>query len=237
MRWFFRISFLLTLSLLVTSIAMASGGGEEHESFEAPLATIQAPFGCGESFRVSQGHRGKTHQGWGEYAWDFSTPEGTLLTSPVDGVVRMVRDDSTRYGCDPSYGWDANYVVIQFDDDLEVLLLHLQADSALVKPGDVVHVGDPLARVGNSGWVCGTHLHLQVQQSCNNWWCPSVPAAFEDSFNPQRGDHLQAQVCPLSPEEEMKSASNGSAPNAAPSSRPSPWRRFLSLIFPRPSPS
>ena len=224
MGWI-RLIILLAIPLFLTTIAMAAG--DQNQSFSPVLTNLQAPFACDQSFRVSQGHHGRTHRGWGQFAWDFSTPEGTLLTAPVDATVRLVRDDSTRYGCDSSYGWDANYIVLQVDDEIEVLLLHLQAGSALVASGDRVSAGTPIARVGNSGWVCGTHLHLQVQKRCTSWWCPSLPATFEGNFSPDRGDHLQARSCPdFSPE------ITASLPNARhlPKQRPSLWARFLSLI-------
>ena len=230
MGWI-RILALLVVSIFLTTIAMAAGDETGPlPSFSPILTDLQAPFACDTAFRVSQGHHGRTHRGWGQFAWDFSTPEGTLLTAPVDGTVRMVRDDSTRYGCDPSYGWDANYIVLQVNDQVEVLLLHLQADSALVEVGDFVLAGTPLARVGNSGWVCGTHLHLQVQRSCSSWWCPSLPATFEGNLAPARGDHLQARACPDSTPEV---AAAPPTPLARREPRPSLWARFLSLISPR----
>ncbi len=159
---------------------------------DSDLPSLQPPWECGYTSRVTQGHDGTTHAGYGKYAWDFSLPEGTPITAPAAGVVRKVRDDSTLYGCDPRYGWDANYVVIDLEDGHEVLLLHLQADSALVSVGDQVAPGDPIARVGNSGWTCGTHLHMQVQRTCNSWWCPSQKATLNGAV-PQRGDHLRRQ--------------------------------------------
>lgn len=192
----FILLFVLTIPISFVPI----GTSHAHE----PVVTdLEIPWSCDDEFRVSQAHNGKTHQGWSQYAWDFATPEGTVVTAPVDGTVRKVRDDSTRYGCDSSYGWDANYVVIDMHDGFDVLLLHLQADSALVSEGDEVRRGQPLARVGNSGWVCGTHLHMQVQRTCTSWWCPSVPASFVDGYLPERGHHLRPTYCAEEVETEL----------------------------------
>ena len=169
---------LLAISFLPRALITAPVPAEPT-SHEAALVDLQAPWSCGSTYRISQGHEGTTHDGWGRYAWDFSTPEGTLLRAPAAGVIRALRDDSQAYGCDPRFAWDANYAVIDLEDGHDVLLLHLQPGSALVKEGQRVEVGDPIARVGNSGWVCGTHLHLQVQRTCRSWWCPSQPATLQ----------------------------------------------------------
>jgi hypothetical protein len=52
----------------------------------------------------------------------------------------------------------------------EVLLAHLRRGSVRVRPGDAVRRGDPIARVGNSGYTRFPHLHLGAQH-------PGTPAA------------------------------------------------------------
>jgi murein DD-endopeptidase MepM/ murein hydrolase activator NlpD len=177
--------------LMVTTWAVPTHHVEPDPDLDA-VADLDAPWSCNATFRVSQGHHGATHDGWGRYAWDFSTPEGTTITAPAAGVVRFVRDDSRLYGCDPRFGWDANYVVIDLQNGYDVLLLHLMADSALVEVGQPVEAGQPVGQVGNSGWVCGTHLHMQVQRRCESWWCPSEPATLQGRL-PDRGDLLFRQ--------------------------------------------
>jgi hypothetical protein len=44
-----------------------------------------------------------------------------------------------------------------------VVLGHLRQGSVRVSPGDVVAVGDPLGRVGNSGNTDEPHLHIHAQ--------------------------------------------------------------------------
>jgi hypothetical protein len=45
-----------------------------------------------------------------------------------------------------------------------VLLGHLQTGSVRVAPGDSVHVGTPLGRVGNTGNTSEPHLHIHAQR-------------------------------------------------------------------------
>lgn len=156
------------------------------------------PWSCDHSFRVSQAHDTGSHKGKGTWAWDFNISEGTVVTAPADGVIRMVRDDSDSYGCGPEHAWDANYVIVDFENGTEALFLHMKADSARVSVGQAVHKGDPLAEVGNSGWVCGTHLHFQIQETCDSWWCQSIPADFNNVGDPEKGTTLASNNCPTS---------------------------------------
>jgi len=163
---------------------------------KTPLPTLDLPWPCDTTYRISQDHDTGSHKGKGKWAWDVHISEGSVVTAPADGIVRMVRDDSTRFGCDPKFAWDANYVVLDFGTGHEALFLHLKAGSARVRPGQSVRAGEAIGEVGNSGWVCGTHLHFQIQETCASWWCPSVQATFADVSNASRGARLTSRNCP-----------------------------------------
>ena len=90
---------------------------------------------------------------------------GTGLVAPADGVVADAVDghpDQPIGGSDPDSP-AGNYVSIEIAPGRFVLLAHAQRGSLLVKPGDVVKRGQPIARVGNSGNTTEPHLHIQVQ--------------------------------------------------------------------------
>jgi murein DD-endopeptidase MepM/ murein hydrolase activator NlpD len=156
---------------------------------------LAVPWKCGETYRLSQTHGTGSHRGKGKYGWDFSMPVGTPLVAPADGVVRAVRQDSTRHGCNSSFAYDGNYVIIAFEDGTEALFLHLKADSVPVSAGDHVRAGDPIGQVGMSGWTCGAHLHFQIQRTCDSWWCQSIPAEFANWEAPTTGDRLTSKNC------------------------------------------
>ncbi|MGD2135197.1 MAG: M23 family metallopeptidase [Gemmatimonadales bacterium] len=91
---------------------------------------------------------------------------GELVQSPSDGLVIEARGDvadHAPYDYDPDTG-AGNHVVIETDDGLQVALFHLRQGSVLVVPGDRVAAGDPIGRVGNSGFSVQPHLHLQVSR-------------------------------------------------------------------------
>jgi len=55
----------------------------------------------------------------------------------------------------------------------------------LVKPGDRVTKGQPIAQAGNSGWTSQPHLHIQaMKKSAGSFWgWDGLPVSF-DGKNP-----------------------------------------------------
>jgi len=178
-------SLLFTCALATTaSIAQAT----------PPLAT---PWPCEVTYPITQGHNTGSHVDEGSWAWDIGIPEGNDVAAPADGVVRLVRMDSTEGGCSSAYGNSANYVVLDFGDGTEALFLHLAPASSTLAVGDLVSQGDVVGRVGLTGWVCGAHLHFQIQETCASWWCQSIPSAFDDYGDPIDGTSLISNNCPV----------------------------------------
>lgn len=142
------------------------------------------PWTADVTYQVTQGHHGGSHTGNGSWAWDFGLPRGTPLLAAHDGVVRRVKGDSTIGGCDPAYGNDANYVIVDRGDGVETLYLHL--DTVAVTAGQAVTRGDLLGTSGQTGWSCGAHLHFQAQRSPtggggDTFYNPSIQEHFHDT--------------------------------------------------------
>lgn len=187
----------------VASLAGEARGGDAASTIvEQNLDTnsqLQLPWPCGTSYRVTQGHNSKfSHLPGtkGAWAWDFGIPVGGQLVAPADGTVRLVKDGSTRHGCSSAYANDANYVTVDLGDGTEALFLHLRAGSIQVQPGQRVQAGQVIGEVGDSGWVCGSHLHFQIQRVCNSWWCQSVPATFAGIGDPGYNQVVTSRNCP-----------------------------------------
>lgn len=134
--------FLIAISSLVATL------GTTAARAEPPL---YAPWPCGTSYTISQGHNTGSHVDEGAWAWDIGIPVGGEVSAPADGVVRRVEMSSTTGGCSSSYANDANYVVLDFGDGTEALFLHLQANSSPFSEGDFVSQGDVVGRVGLTG--------------------------------------------------------------------------------------
>jgi murein DD-endopeptidase MepM/ murein hydrolase activator NlpD len=84
---------------------------------------------------------------------DFPAPSGTTVTSAGFGKVIFV-------GQINGYG---NAVEVDHGNGLITLYGHLSA--FLVKQGQVVNTGTPIARVGSTGRSTGPHLHFEVRRS------------------------------------------------------------------------
>lgn len=60
-----------------------------------------------------------------------------------------------------------NYIAIIHKNRLCTYYYHLMKNSLLVKVGDSVKAGQPIAKVGSSGYSTGPHLHFEVHDSNN----------------------------------------------------------------------
>ncbi|MEC9398635.1 MAG: peptidoglycan DD-metalloendopeptidase family protein, partial [Myxococcota bacterium] len=153
---------------------------------------------------ITQAHHIGSHRGKGAWAWDADLQDGDPVFAVAPGVIRQTRDDSERYGCDQEFAEDANYVILDFEDGTEALYLHLKRESVAVAPGDRVARGQFLGRVGKSGRICGfrdegVHLHFQIQEPCQHWYCASIPARFDMLGDPFTNERLTSNNCGAAP--------------------------------------
>jgi len=84
---------------------------------------------------------------------DFPAPRGTLIRAASGGIV-------ARAGVVRGYG---RMVEIDHGNGLRSRYAH--ASRVLVKAGDFVRQGDPIARVGSTGHSTGPHLHFEVRMA------------------------------------------------------------------------
>jgi urea transporter len=137
------------------------------------------------SWQIYQGFDGEhTHKSRWRYALDFYriddgksfTRDGTRLTdylcfglpvlSPAYGLVAACKSDlpdNPPGTLDARNNW-GNFVIIQADSGVFVLLAHLQQNSVRVRRGERVTPETVVAACGSSGRSPQPHLHLQVQQ-------------------------------------------------------------------------
>ncbi len=83
---------------------------------------------------------------------DIAAGAGGLVVAPADGVVTLAPP--------PGFSLEGNLVILDHGLGLTSAFLHLS--SALVRPGQVVHQGDPIGRVGMTGRATGPHLHWSL---------------------------------------------------------------------------
>lgn len=95
------------------------------------------------------------------YGVDIAQPVGTLVSAPAGGVVTLVHPDMFFSG---------GTLIIDHGHGLSSTFIHLS--SILVKKGDAITRGQPIAKVGKTGRATGPHLDWRM-----NW--------FEERVDPQ----------------------------------------------------
>ena len=77
---------------------------------------------------------------------------GKTIIAAAEGTVVVA-------GVHSSYGY---YVRIDHGNGMETLYAHCMAGSLMVTPGMHVYAGQPIAKVGMTGYATGPHLHFEV---------------------------------------------------------------------------
>ena len=93
-----------------------------------------------------------TRQGERHDGIDIAAPEGTAVTAAADGTVLFAGEQS-GYGA---------IVILRHPGGLVTLYAH--ASAVLVRDGQSVRRGQPIARVGQTGKTTGPHLHFEVRE-------------------------------------------------------------------------
>ena len=85
---------------------------------------------------------------------------------------------------------NGNYVVLDHFTGEYSLLCHLMQNSVIVRPGQYVHQGQPIARMGNSGATTHIHLHYELADGYDMYHSEGVPAYFR-RFQRLRGSQAK----------------------------------------------
>lgn len=133
-------------------------------------------YGCSSSTGLSPGWKGTNAEGT---FYDCSNP-GLVMHAAIDFVLTydpvvasmagIVVDeehgfsDYTGSGCS-SPSADPNFILIDHQNGLFTRYVHLKKGSNLVFVGDEVSAGQKIATSGESGYVCGAHLHYVLSDS------------------------------------------------------------------------
>ena len=173
---------------LLTLLAIWVGSGADPASSQESLYKL--PYPAGKEYKCTQGNdigeeEGGSHFGKPKYAFDFdSSFDHGLVVASRGGKVLYVKEDSKQGGCAVRYGNSANYVIVDHGDGTSALYLHLEYESILVEEGQSIAQGETIGRADSTGYVCGAHLHFQVQKTPgdrSHWYTQSVPITFSDA--------------------------------------------------------
>lgn len=102
------------------------------------------------------------------HAIDFWVPDGTVVLAAGDGRIVEFEEGYDTWGNDPNFMNQLNFITIKHQSLLGVEFsqyCHLEKGSVSyygLKAGSIVKAGQPIAKVGKTGWTEGDHLHFIV---------------------------------------------------------------------------
>jgi murein DD-endopeptidase MepM/ murein hydrolase activator NlpD len=158
--------FTLALALSASAISAYSQTGKTEKLDTAKKDDIKTlvyelPYLPGKKISIVQGYNGWfSHKG--ENSLDFLMKRGEVICAARGGIVSGSRSDSKIGGASYKFINDGNYVIIQHDDSTSAAYWHMEFNSLMVKSGDTVVAGQPIGRVGTTGFSSGPHLHFEV---------------------------------------------------------------------------
>lgn len=134
------------------------------------------PYLAGKKYRVIQGYFSRmTHKE--RAALDFNLRRGDTILAAREGVVTRVKEDGKKGGLNKKYRSEGNNIVIQHPDGSRAGYWHLQHRGAMVKQGDSIQKGQPIALAGKTGYAFVPHLHFLVWKFEKGQW-QQIPTRF-----------------------------------------------------------
>ncbi|MGD9618272.1 MAG: peptidoglycan DD-metalloendopeptidase family protein, partial [Alphaproteobacteria bacterium] len=174
--------------------------------------TINVPFLGSSTVTQGFGDEDFSHKSELYWSWDFSKEYGSSIVAEGWGRVIFL-DESVEDFSGPTYdavkkkvvpGAEShlglhnygNYVTIEYFDtsgnvSYYATYMHLQQNSVPFKQGDTIHRGNLLGKVGRTGLLTGTHVHVTYGPNLTSsgiyadgkWTSAGSPVKFEESEN------------------------------------------------------
>jgi hypothetical protein len=153
--------------------------------------------------------RGELHRGDGNRLEDWFAYGATLYAPGAGKVVTLVDEipDNTleagkvvfskTLSPERPSGIFGNFLVIDHGGGEYSLFAHLKQGSFLVKPGEAVRQGQPLARIGFSGNTDFVHTHYQLQNGADPATAEGLPAYFRNFRRVLGSRTINVKIGPL----------------------------------------
>ena len=126
------------------------------------------PYSKRQSYKLLQGNNSTPshNSNLSRYAFDFTMSIGDTIASSQDGYVIAVIDGYNGWGYSDKWKSYGNQVMI-YDtvSHLFTMYGHLKQHGSLVKVGEYVTIGQPIALSGKTGQTSEEHLHFNVLQA------------------------------------------------------------------------
>lgn len=117
---------------------------------------------------ITQPFKGVSVHSGVDFGWNSAVSGANhqfIIAAEAGTVVKAVDGYGNTWGKLPkTYG---NYVIIDHGDNEYTVYGHLEKNSVCVKRGQKVAKGDPVGRMGKSGYSRGQHLHFEFRKGAN----------------------------------------------------------------------
>jgi murein DD-endopeptidase MepM/ murein hydrolase activator NlpD len=148
---------------------------------------LELPFIAGKEYKIIQGNDTKyTHNtDWSRFAVDFDLKENDTICAATNGFVVGVIDKYKFGGKEDKWKPFGNYITI-YDPNSGFFTqyVHLTQNGSLVKIGQKIKSGQPIALSGKTGQTDIEHLHFNCLIPVNNNdGLKSVPFEFFEGYN------------------------------------------------------
>lgn len=161
------------------------------------ISKISLPFLSGKTYKIIQGYNGEhshSMNDFSRYAIDFGLSLNDTICAADSGVVVGVIKDYKFGGDDKRLLPHANLVTLYHPHSgLFTQYSHLVFNGSLVKLGDKVEMGEPIALAGETGFTDVEHLHFNVLSPVPNDLI-SMKISFLEGYlgeNLKRGDKVR----------------------------------------------
>lgn len=154
-----------------TEESASASGGEDIEVYEASSNVCFAPFDTTVEITVPVEGKITSRFGYRKHpitgkfgihnGTDIAAEEGTPVSAAFNGTVEEVGYNDVR----------GNYILLSHGGDTKTLYMH--CSEIIAEKGAVVRSGEIIAKVGNTGWSTGAHLHFSISVNgkyCNPEW-------------------------------------------------------------------
>lgn len=145
-RWAKRTAAAMSIAALLPCLLLGAVSPHAAQQLVFPLETTE--------YRISDGYGTRQDPFTGEEGFhagiDLACAQGSMVLAAEDGIVIAARND-TGYG---------NYLCIFHAEDTVTVYAHLEY--LYVRAGEIVHKGQLLGTVGQTGRATGAHLHFEL---------------------------------------------------------------------------